>query len=86
MRDMLAHVLLSSKRPLRGLREEAILTRDAVFTQRNRQEERKGERIKNTEARSKGENQGWKEKAGDGRGGWELGGRDRKKKGSNIMY
>ena len=86
MRDMLAHVMLSSKRPLRGLREEAILTRDTVFTQRNRQEERKGERIKNTEARSKGENQGWKEKAGDGRGGGGLGGGDRKKKGSNIIY
>ena len=84
---MLAHVLLGSKRPLRGLREEAILTRDAVFTQRNRQEERKGERIKNTEARSKGKNQGWKEKAGDGRGGggnWEAG--IEKKKGSNIIY
>lgn len=85
MRDTLAHVLLSSRRPLCGLREEAILTSVAVFTQRNRQEERKGEKIKNTEARSKGEKQGWKEKAGDRRGGRKREGRRGKKRDQTLL-
>lgn len=82
---MLALVLLSSKRPLCGLREEAILTSMAVFTQRNRQEERKGEKTKNTEARSKGEKQGWKEKAGDRRGGTKREGRRGNKRDQTLF-
>lgn len=52
MWNMLAHVLLSSNSPIPRKEAESTLTGEVIFSQRDREEERKGERMKKTEARS----------------------------------
>ena len=79
--DTLAHVLLSSNSPLHSfLREaEATLTGEVIFTQRDREEERRGQRMKKQKQDHRERKRGGKGKEGTRRGGEERGGEGEEK-------